>query len=122
MPPLHRAGVTRLVGVVFGVVTCAVQANGQPVRVVDVDHPAEGGTPDPGVSYAERVEMRDPRLGRHAVGDCEAYRVESGVAGRGLRVLPQRYPGTYAGQPPADAADDAVVIGKLEPGGLFTSL
>ena len=103
-------GVTRPT---LGVVTCAVQANGQPVGVVDVDHPAAGGTPDPGVSYAELVEMRGPRLGRRAVGDREAHRVESGVAGRGLRVLPQRYRYTGTGQPPADAAYDAVVVGKL---------
>jgi hypothetical protein len=32
--PLHRVGVARLVGVVLGVVTRAVQANGHSVRVV----------------------------------------------------------------------------------------
>jgi hypothetical protein len=55
---LHRLSVARLVGVVLGVVTSAVQANGQSVRVVPVDHPAARGTPDAGVSYTERVKMR----------------------------------------------------------------
>src|SRR6266540_5433241 len=111
--PLCRAGVARLVGAVLGVVACAVQAHGQPVRVVDIDYPAQAGIPDSGMSYAERVEMRDPRFGRRPVGNREAYRVESCVAGRGLRVLPQPYQDTRTWQSAADAAHDAVVVGKL---------
>ena len=113
LTPQHGVGVARLVGVVLGVVTSAVQAKGQTVRVVDVDHPAAGGSPDPGVSYAERVKMRGPRLGSRAVGNREAHRVEAGAAGRGLSRRAAVLPDSYTGETSADAAYDAVVVGKL---------
>ena len=111
--PLHRVGVAGLVGEVLGVVTGAVQTNGKPVGVVDVDHPAARCTPDLGVTLAERIEVSDPRLSSSPVGNRKAHRVEAGNAGRGFPVLPKRHRNTCTGQPPTDTANNAIVVGKL---------